>query len=246
MTRPLRLLVTRPAEDAAPLVAALQGLGADAAAEPLLDIVVHAGPPLDLKGTQALLVTSANGARAFAARNRERDIPILAVGDASARQARALGFANVASASGDVAALAALCRDRLDPKKGDLLHVAGSHVAGDLARLLQGAGFHCRREVLYESRASAALSAATIAALRAGTLDGVLFFSPRTAEAFVVLAARAGVAAALGRLTAFCLSPPVADKARAASWGKIAVARSPDQDSLLRVIAAEQGAQRGS
>ncbi len=72
-------------------------------------------------------------------------------------------------------------------------------------------------------------------------LRAILFFSPRTAGSFVALAARAGVQAALGRMIAFCLSSSVADKARAASWGKIAVAERPDQDSLLRAIAAEQG-----
>ena len=246
MTAPKRLLVTRPAEDAEPLAAALRGLGAEVAVEPLLEIIPRPGPPLDLAGVQAVLMTSANGARAFAARNRDRALKVLAVGDASAREARALGFADVESASGDVAALAALCRARLDPQKGTVLHVAGSHVAGDLAGLLKDAGFSCRREMLYESRAVDALSAATAAALRDGTLDGVLFFSPRTAESFVVLAGRAGLADSLGRLTAFCLSSQVADKARAASWGKIVVARSPDQDSLLRAIGAEQGPERGS
>lgn len=236
-----RLLVTRPAEDAQAPVAALKGMGAEATVEPLLEIVFHPGPPLDLKGVQALLVTSANGARAFARRNVERAFRVLAVGDASAREARALGFARVESASGDVAALAALCRDRLDPAKGEVLHVAGTRVAGDLSGLLGNAGFRCRREVLYEARAADSLSPATIGALRAGALDGVLFFSPRTAEAFVALCGRAAVVPALGRLTAFCLSPAVADKARAVSWGKIVVPERPDQEAILRLVAAEQG-----
>lgn len=240
MPRRPRLLVTRPAEDAGPLVAALKEIGAEATAEPLLEIVFHLGPPLDLKGVQALLVTSANGVRAFARRNVERTLRVLAVGDASARESRALGFATVESASGDVTALAQACRDRLDPAKGELLHVAGTRVAGDLSGLLRDGGFRCRREVLYEARAADSLSPATLEALRAGALDGVLFFSPRTAEAFVALCGRAGVVAALRRLTAFCLSPTVADKARAVSWGKIAVAERPDQEALLRLIAADQ------
>ena len=111
MPRRPRLLVTRPAEDAGPLVAALKEIGAEATVEPLLAIVFHPGPPLDLQGVQALLVTSANGARAFARRNAERALRVLTVGEASARESRALGFATVESASGDVAALARLCWD---------------------------------------------------------------------------------------------------------------------------------------
>jgi uroporphyrinogen-III synthase len=236
------VLVTRPAADAAPLVAALARLGIEAASEPLLDIVHRPGPPLDVKGVQALLVTSANGARAFAARNPERDLPVLAVGDASAAAARALGFARVESASGDVAALAELCKRRLDPGKRPLLHVAGTRVAGDLGGELGRAGFQYRREVLYEARVATRLTEATRAAIESGTLDGVLFFSPRTAASFVALVREAGIAAHLSHLAAFCLSAAVAEKARAATWGRIVVAERPEQDSLLAAIARIRGA----
>ncbi len=236
-SRALRLLVTRPADDAAPLVAALARLGHDAASEPMLEIVHIPGPPVDLSGAQGLLVTSANGARAFAARTPERDILVLAVGDASAAAARALGFARVESASGDVAALAELCRRRLDPGGGALVHVAGTRVAGDLGGALERAGFRYRREVLYQARAAERLSAATRDALARGRIDGILFFSPRTAESFVALAARDGATADLARVRAFCLSEAVAAKARAVSWRDIAIAERPDQESLLALLA---------
>jgi uroporphyrinogen-III synthase len=237
-----RLLVTRPAADAAPLIAALARQGCRAASEPLLEIVDIPGPSVDVAGVQALLVTSANGVRAFAARNPERDLRVLAVGDASATAARALGFARTESASGDVAALAELCKRRLDPAGGPLLHVAGTRIAGDLAGELERAGFRYRREVLYQAREASRLSQATLAALSQGELDGVLFFSPRTAQSFVALAARAGATAHLARVTAFCLSEAVATKARAASWRRIVVAERPEQDSLLAAIARFGGA----
>ena len=236
---PFRVLVTRPAADALPLVAALARLRIEAAREPLLEIVDVPGPPVAVEGAQALLITSANGIRAFAARNAERDIRVLAVGDASAAAARELGFARVESAAGDVAALAELCKRRLDPAQGELLHVAGTRVAGDLAQALGQAGFRYRRETLYRARAATALSPATVAQLRAGTLAGVLFFSPRTAKTFVALASVAGATARLARMTAFCLSRAVAASAGAAAWKRIVVAEEPTQDSLLAVIARD-------
>ena len=102
----MRLLVTRPAEDAAPLAALLEEKGHEVTLEPLLTIEPVDNAVLDFEGVQALLITSANGVRAFAERNAERDLPVLAVGDASASVARELGFTNVESATGDVAALA--------------------------------------------------------------------------------------------------------------------------------------------
>jgi len=83
----MRVLITRPREDAAPLAARLAAKGIDSLIEPLLLIHLLPGAPLDLAGLQGLLVTSANGVRAFAARQPDRDIPVYAVGDASARAA---------------------------------------------------------------------------------------------------------------------------------------------------------------
>src|SRR5690606_3576644 len=49
--------------------------------------------PLDLTGIQALAVTSRQGAAALARATPRRDLPVYAVGDATAEQARAAGFA---------------------------------------------------------------------------------------------------------------------------------------------------------
>ena len=143
------------------------------------------GPPLDLEGVQALLCTSANGVRATAARTTGRDLPVLAVGDATARAARDEGFAQVESARGDVESLARLAKARLDPAAGRLFHAAGSAVAGDLAGDLGSAGFRVERHVLYAAEPVHRTGPDTAEGLYAGTIDAVLFFSPRTAQSFV-------------------------------------------------------------
>ncbi len=107
------------------------------------------------------------------------------------------------SASGDVEALARLVRRRLDPARGAVFHAAGTRVAGDLAGMVEDAGFTYRRAVLYEARAADGFSAATVQVLKAGTVDGVLFFSPRTAQCFVDLVRKGGLAGACERIIAF-------------------------------------------
>ena len=183
----MRVLITRPRDDAERLAEALSPMGIEPLLEPLFHIDHTGGPKLDLDGVQALLVTSANGVRAFAARDRRRDLTVYAVGDASAQAAAEAGFADVESASGDVEDLAHLVRRRLDPARGAVFHAAGTTVAGDLAGMVEEAGFTYRRAVLYEARAADGFSAATVQALKAGTVDGALFFSPRTAACFVDL-----------------------------------------------------------
>ncbi len=234
----MRLLITRPEEDARPLAAALGKRGIDCLIEPLIAIAEIDGPAPELAGVQALLATSANGVRAFARKSRARDVPVLAVGDASAAAARKLGFMSVKSAAGDVAALAALAAAELDPKRGALLHVAGSRVAGDLAAALARAGFDCRRSVLYEARPAETLTAAARDALAGGAIDGVLLFSPRTGKAFAKLARKAGVAASCRRMTAYCLSPAVADAVAGLAWRRVTGAAAPNQDALIGAVVA--------
>ncbi len=233
----MRVMITRPREDALVVAEELAARGVETIVEPLFEIVPRVANDLDLDGVQALLLTSANGARALAAASPRRESPVLAVGEATAAAARAAGFARVEVAAGDVAALTALAEEHCDPRAGALVHVCGSVVAGDLAGRLAARGFTVRREVLYEARPAAALSGAAVTALSQGDIDAVLLFSPRTAKAFARLTEEAGLRAALGRVQALCLSPAVGEAARAVAWREVCVADRPNQAALLALVA---------
>ena len=233
----MRVLVTRPREDAAPLAAALAAEGHETLIQPLLRIEPADPPPaLDFAGVQALLFTSANGVRALAALTDRRDLPVFAVGDASAEEARRAGFAAVESAAGDVEDLARLVSLRLRPADGVLFHGAGASLAGDLKGALAAAGFALRRVVLYKAVAAGGFAPEVREALAAGRLDAVLLFSPRSAETFVTLTAAQGLADALGACSAVCLSAAVAERVGGLPWRRVAVARRPDRNSLLACL----------
>jgi len=85
---PLRALITRPREDAEEIAEQLRARGIESVIEPMLAIVPVPHPGLDLTDVQALLFTSANGVRAFAAATTVRSLPVFAVGDATAAAAR--------------------------------------------------------------------------------------------------------------------------------------------------------------
>lgn len=232
----MHLLITRPGDDGARLADTLRQLGHDPALEPLLTIRLFDGPPLDLSGVQAILATSANGIRAIAGRTDERQILLYAVGDATARAAKEAGFLEVSSASGDVEALAALAREKLDPAKGPLVHVAGSEVAGDLAGALGAAGFTVRREVLYESETAYSLSASTIAAIKEERIDGILVYSPRTAATLSRLIRKARLVRDCRHIDLFCLSPAVAEAAKDIQWRETKIAAEPTQEAMLALV----------
>lgn len=237
----LRLLITRPAEDAEPLARRLRAMGHSPSVEPMLDMVWLDGPAPELGDVQAILFTSANGVRAFARRTGRRDRPVYAVGDATARTAREAGFDVVDSAGGDVYALADLVGERARPDDGVLLHVAGTTVAGDLSGLLSAKGFAVRREAMYDAVPAARLGEDTTAVLSGGRVDAVLIFSPRTARSFVRLLREAGLLDHCRAVDALCLSPAVAEAARTCDteqvpWKSVQVAERPEQDCLLALL----------
>ena len=242
----MKALVTRPREDARAVADWLGAHGIEPVIEPLLAIRFKADgarilAPL-LAGAQAVLFTSANGVRAFAAALPRRDLAAFAVGDATAAAARAAGFTAIASAGGDVADLAALVRQRLDPAAGALVHAAAGATAGDLAASLGGAGFSLRRAVLYDAVPARKLSRTTAALLAAGTIALALFFSPRTARSFVRLARAAGVAGAGRAMTAIALSPAVAAALDGLEWGAVRIAAAPTTAALLAAVEREAAA----
>ncbi len=236
----MRILITRGRDDAAPLAAELEARGHAALIEPMLEILPAAGSKQkligDLTSVQALLFTSANGVRAFARLTPARGYRGFAVGDATAAAAREAGFARVESAAGDVEALAQLVVQRLRPEDGVLLHAAASQLAGDLQGRLEAAGFALRRAVLYEAQAASSISEEIRGELDAGRIDAVLFFSPRTAKTFVTLVREGGLAQALARCAALCLSEAVAEEVRSCAWAGVHLAPEPNQDSLLQVL----------
>lgn len=228
-------LLTRPLSDARETAAILASRGIETVVAPLIDIVPNdAVPPLD--GVQALLITSANGVRTFAGQTARRDLPIFAVGDASARAARAAGFTAVASAAGDVGDLANLVRHRLSPGGGALLHPAGTAVAGDLAALLSEDGFDVRRYIAYTARAADRLPESARLAIARRQIAAVLLYSPRTATIFRELVGAAGLGEYCGDFNALCLSKAVAGALSPLQFQDVRVAPRPEQAALLALL----------
>jgi uroporphyrinogen-III synthase/predicted nucleic acid-binding Zn-ribbon protein len=241
----VRILVTRPEPEAQRFAAQLKEHGLDAVVAPLMSIERDEAPLPPLDGVQALVFTSANAVRAYAAKAGRIDLPVYAVGEATAAAARSAGYAKVVSAGSNAEGLAALLAGRIDPAKGPLFHPTGADQAGDLAGTLRARGFELRQAVLYRAAAATELPAAARAALENGDVAGVALFSPRSAEIFVALATAAGLGATLAALDAFCLSRAVAAALEGkAAWRAIRVAARPNAEALIALIRAERTEER--
>ncbi len=219
-----RVWVTRASPGAEETAARLRALGFEPVIDPLLEVRSLDGGPIDLAGVGALAFTSANGVAAFAERSDERSLTVFAVGDATAKAARARGFTSVASADGDVAALARTIAARAD-LEGAVLHLGPVEAAGDLAGDLAARGVAARALALYET---AVLDTAT--ALDPPP-DAVLLHSPKAARALAGLLKGGG-------MIAVCLSPAVAEPLASTTLAAVAVADRPNEAALLKRLAA--------
>jgi len=231
----MRVLITRPEREAAALAQALAARGHEAVIAPLFRLQILTPPDgfaASLAAAQAVLLTSANGARALAEASEQRSKPVFAVGDTTAATAEGLGFTNVVSAAGDAAALSDLVRQRLDPAAGPLLHVSGAEVAGEPV----AAGFDVRRVVLYEARAAETLPDSARAALEARAIDVATFFSPRASMLFARLVTEARLAETCRAVTAIAISPAAAEPLAALPFARTVAAERPTRQAVLDEI----------
>jgi uroporphyrinogen-III synthase len=221
----VRLLVTRPEPDASETAARLRALDIEAVVEPLLVAQTLSTTLPPREGFAALALTSANAVRALHDRGdipRLRGLPIYAVGDRSAAEARGLGFAQVVSAAGNIDDLIALLANA--GVDGPILYPTARQHAGDLAKALAPHGVMVITVPVYEMNPVEGLSADL------GALDGALFYSRRTAETFARLAPDAGDRARPGML---CLSEAVAEPLIAAHFVRVSLADHPSEEAMM-------------
>ena len=193
---------------------------------PVMDIVPREpGPPV-VGGT--LVFSSANGVAAAAGQGLSRALPVVTVGEATARAARAAGWqARCAGPTADalVAALVA------DPPAGPLLHLHGAHARGDVATRLRRAGIDARDRVIYD-QPERPLTAEARAAL-AGAEPVILpIFSPRSA------ALLSRDVKALAPLHVIALSPAVAEEVHVPDISSLQTCDSPTRDGMDAALKA--------
>ena len=234
----MRLLVTRPEDDAAAQAAALKARGHEIVLAPLLQIEVER-PQLDLDNVQAVIVTSRNALRALARHPQKIEVlerPIYAVGEATARAAVDMGFLEVAVGPGNAAGLAQVICDASEPRQGALLHLSGEDLAYDLASALPD--YELRRVVMYRAVPANELPGEIPQLLRDGKLDAAILMSPRTAATFISLLRRHDVLEPGARLICYCLSEAVAEAASPLG-ADLRVPGKPREEDILALIDAE-------
>lgn len=211
----IRVAVTRPEPQASGTARRLAQAGYIPVLAPLL-APIATGHPGTGDGIGTIALTSRTAAMVLGAYPALHGLPVVAVGDATAREARQAGFRVVASAGGDVTTLLAALVGAAEP----IVHMAGAEQIGDLVEHLLARGQMAARRTLYKMEPVALPSVAPVAA--------VLIYSPRTARLFA-----ASDAPAFRDALCVALSAAIA----AALVGRrVVVAATPTEPAILAAL----------
>jgi uroporphyrinogen-III synthase len=208
------------------MAARLAAMGWRPVVSPVLEARPVADAIIDLMGVDALAFTSGHAIEAFARLREARDLPTFTVGEASAAIARAAGFQSVASADGDVEALAALIAEA-EPRPARVLHPTAAEPAADLVALLAERGVAAAAVVVYAT-------ASTDMIPDLAQIDAILIHSPKAARA---VAAHLAHSPAAARLDLYAISEAAAAPVRGLGARSIHVADRPTEAALLALLA---------
>jgi uroporphyrinogen-III synthase len=230
-----RALVLRAREDARRTAEKLAEMGFDCVLSPVLEIVATGAkaPPEDF---DAVIVTSAKAMEHGDQPESMRRLPLFAVGKRTAALAERRGWC-VAGVAEESAALLRVILER-GPSPGRLLYLAGRQRRETIETALRRAGREVHVLETYEARAAEALTREAAEGLALGEFTAALHYSPRSAEIFARLILRDNLVTAARALAHFAISAETAAVLSPLAAPRTLVADSPDEDALLRRLAA--------
>ncbi|MEO1205152.1 MAG: uroporphyrinogen-III synthase [Pseudomonadota bacterium] len=247
----MRILITRPNDDAQRLAEVLSARGHHSIVSPLLNIapLPEAERASSWNAIGAIAFTSRNALHVVAGWSRIKELTgvrTFCVGPKTAELAAEVGFHNLAGWSAtaqdlshDIAAawprLITTGAVRRDQR---VLHIAGADIAADLVGTLNAQGIAAEKTVVYRAVQATALTCDAASALASRELDSVLLYSPRTARVFQDLVSAAQLQNRLNAISALCLSENVAAALGdlRTRFARVAVAEKPNGKEMLALI----------
>ncbi|HWV61158.1 MAG TPA: uroporphyrinogen-III synthase [Sphingopyxis sp.] len=196
---------------------------------PALRIVAAPAPPLTAV-PDALVFTSLNGVRLHRFSPALAGLPVFAVGDHSARYARAQGYRRVTSAAGNIVDLCQAIQLGLRAP-ADILHIGAVSPAGDLAAML-GSSYRVRRLPVYSVEESDPRDLEWIAG-RLAEIGHILVHSPRAGD---LVARWLGATLPHWSGVAHCISPAAASPLRSLPGVSTRISDRPNERSLLAAL----------
>jgi len=230
--------VTRPQHSGERTAKRLRELGHEPILLPLSHPVHDANAALrGLSTTKgSIAITSAETIRALTAHDAELAVhlarPLFAVGDATAEEARAIGFSSVTASGGSGAELAETIAKKAG---GSVLYLAGSPRAETFEKRASEIGLRITVAECYRMEPTP-IAPQVLDTIFEQRPDAILFFSRQTAEDFFRVAEPQMRPDRVDGIRLLCLSKSVAEMVPASLRGAVSIAAMPEERSLLSLL----------
>jgi uroporphyrinogen-III synthase len=224
------VLITRPETEAQDFRDTLTAHGLTPVCDPLL-IVTPLQQNFDAQ-PDALVTTSPQAFR-ISYPDAWQNLPLFVMGETSRQRAASSGFKNIMSSGGEFDTLMSLISKKV-PSGQKILYLRGETIRHDLKDRLSD--YDVFEHIVYQTQPASSLSEQTLTLLKAGELNVVTLFSPRSAEIFYDLLSRAGLTEACKDIKLLCLSSAVLESVKALPWQAVRVSVTPDQQGMTDAL----------
>jgi uroporphyrinogen-III synthase len=227
------VLIVRPKEQADDFAEKVFAIGCSPLVCPIHDVetlvpeILLIPEVLFPQGLHGVVATSAN---AFAAKSVGGDVPVFAIGPATALAAHEAGNTKVYEGDGTFETLLRLIRENF-PVGGGLLYLRGNSIRHDLAAALPE--YRIVEKLVYRAQDVQKLPPPIAEALQAGGVDVIALFSPHSAELLKNLLVQAGYDKDVSRINLLSLSEAVLESIRDLPWLSVRVAANPSVPAVL-------------
>lgn len=177
----------------------------------------------------AVILTSRLAASIAAQRGVPRNLPVLAVGSATAASARQAGFHEIVDGGGTAERLLNII-DGASFERG--LYLSARHVSRDLSL---DRPQRIQRHIIYEMTPAEAMPDAVLQSFTSRADVTIPFYSPRALQAFEALVSRHGLNEHLKTATAVLIHSRLADHLTT-EWRSIEIASSPDNAGMIQAM----------
>jgi uroporphyrinogen-III synthase len=227
--------LTRPRDDSTAFAEELAAKQIASIIAPVMRIVQQPLAAIPAK-PDAILLTSRHAAFALASLPTAwRSLPVYCVGRSTAHAATEHHCSNIHPGSSNVLSLLPQIVNDLGAGSS-ILYLAGEDTSVDVVHLLGAQGVHVNVNLVYRALAEHTLDTLAQEALRSGTITGVAFFSPRSANITADLITQTSMIEDVKRIEAFCFSPSVANAARKLGWKHIHTCHAPTRHAMRELI----------
>ncbi len=237
----MRYLITRPRQYATAMASLLEGLGNQEIISPVMQVnCLHPTLP-HAAFLHGLVITSRNALRCLEKITDLRTyhhLPLFAVGDNSAQQARDFGFTKITQGAGRARDLVPVIKAAfVGTQRPQIYLPTGTKKAFDLGPPLAQTGIKVIEQIIYETSPANNLTSDAVNAITSNWLDGVILMSPQSAKYFHALVRQNQLEDKMSEISCLCLSTNVADALEQMPCKSKHIAREANLRGILDLMA---------